>query len=476
MTSIHQILGRSTKAILLLAATALLPSCYLSIDYMEPRSLSSFLPPEDGAPTPTPSPTPPPVTATGVSKIANGFAHSCALLASGAVKCWGVNSSGQLGYDDTTNRGGTLGSMAALAEVNLGAGRTATDIALGSSFSCALLDTGDVKCWGLNGNGQLGYDDFTARGNTLGSMASLSTVNLGVGRTAKAISAGSGHVCVILDTDAVKCWGNGGDGQLGNDDADSGIGDAAGEMAALGTVNLGVGRTAKVISAGGISTCAILDNNTVKCWGFNEEGILGYDRTDNLGDDPGEMAALGTVNLGVGRTAIAISTSDSHTCAVLDDGTAKCWGASYNGEGGYEDYNSRGWTLGDMAALGPIFLGVGRTAKDIKVASKHTCAILDDDSVKCWGDASRGQLGYDSPADQGGNPGSMTSLATVDLGLGRSAKQISLGYDFTCAVLDNDEAKCWGRNLEGQLGYDSLTNEGNAPGDMAALPYLNLEP
>ncbi|MEN9379266.1 MAG: hypothetical protein RJB15_944, partial [Pseudomonadota bacterium] len=200
-------------------------------------------------------------TAIGV-----GQHHTCAILDDGSVKCWGRNYYGQLGYDDVAQRGSVIGSMASLGSVNLGSGRTATALALGNGHTCALLDNNSVKCWGSNGYGQLGYDDTTNRGNTIGSMATVGAVNLGSGRTATAIAAGSVHTCAILDNGSVKCWGDNTYGQLGYDDTVN-RGDTTGSMAILSSVNLGIGRTATAIAAGGSHTCAILDNNNVKCWG-----------------------------------------------------------------------------------------------------------------------------------------------------------------------------------------------------------------
>jgi len=88
-------------------------------------------------------------------------------------------------------------------------------------------------------------------------------------------------------------------------------------MASLGAVNLGAGRTAVAVSAGAFHTCAILDNTELKCWGRGSNGQLGYDSTDDKGDETGEMASLGAVYLGVGRTAVAVETGHDHTCAIL---------------------------------------------------------------------------------------------------------------------------------------------------------------
>ena len=123
------------------------------------------------------------------------------------MKCWGYAANGQLGYDNTTMRGNTPGSMAALVTVNLGLGRTAKAIVAGDDATCVILNDDNVKCWGGNWSGQLGYDDTTARGKTSGSMAALGTVNLGAGHTATSIALSSYSTCVLLDDNSVKCWG-----------------------------------------------------------------------------------------------------------------------------------------------------------------------------------------------------------------------------------------------------------------------------
>ena len=230
--------------------------------------------------------------------ITAGSSHTCALTHSATVKCWGENAFGQLGLGDVLPRGDAPGEMGnALPAVDLGTGRTATAITAGSNHTCALLDNATVKCWGKNDSGQLGLGDALPRGDAPGEMGNaLPAVDLGTGRTATAITAGSNHTCALLDNATVKCWGNGGYGQLGQDSTVT-LGDGAGEMAALPAVNLGAGRTATAITAGGYHTCALLDNGQVKCWGYNVHGQLGQGSTASLGDGAGEMAALTAVNL-----------------------------------------------------------------------------------------------------------------------------------------------------------------------------------
>ena len=160
------------------------------------------------------------------------------------------------------------------------------------------MRNGAVRCWGYNNNGQLGIDNTTTMGDGAGEMGdNLPSINLGTGRTAIAISAGTNHTCALLDNASVKCWGYNGYGQLGIDN-DTQMGDGSGEMSQLTGINLGTGRTATAISAGGSHTCAFLDNDSVKCWGNNDNGKLGIGNTTDMGDDPGEMGDnLPSVNL-----------------------------------------------------------------------------------------------------------------------------------------------------------------------------------
>ena len=147
-----------------------------------------------------------------------------------------------------------------------------------------------VKCWGDNGYGQLGLGDTADRGDQSGEMGGdLPAVDLGAGRIATAITAGGYHTCALLDDATVKCWGWGWHGRLGLGDMAS-LGDEPGEMGVnLPAVDLGAGRTATAITAGDAHTCALLDDATVKCWGDNGAGQLGLGDTANRGDEPGEM-------------------------------------------------------------------------------------------------------------------------------------------------------------------------------------------
>ena len=220
---------------------------------------------------------------------------------------------------------------------------------------------------------------MNSRGDESNEMGdNLPAVNLGTGSAAKAIATGITHICALLDDDSVKCWGGNYNGQLGLGDTNS-RGDESNEMGDnLPTVNLGTGRTAKAIATGGYHTCALLDDDSVKCWGGNYNGQLGLGDTNSRGDESNEMGDnLPAVNLGTGRTAKAIATGGYHTCALLDDDSVKCWGGNYNGQLGLGDMNSRGDESNEMGDnLPAVNLGTGRTAKAIATGSySHLCII-----------------------------------------------------------------------------------------------------
>lgn len=403
--------------------------------------------------------------------MVTGFFHTCALLEDATVKCWGRGNTGRLGYGDTSDRGNMPGDMGDnLPRVSLGSGLNPVQLSAGTFHTCARLNDASLKCWGQGSSGMLGYGDVNNRGDGPGEMGdSLATVDLGTGRTAAKIALGGAHTCAILDDATVKCWGFGGNGQLGYGDTTS-RGDAPGEMGDnLPTVDLGTGRTALQISPTSFHTCALLDDNSIKCWGSGTAGRLGYGDVLIRGDEPDEMGDnLSRVDLGTGRTAIQVAAKTTHTCALLDDATVKCWGSGSFGQLGYGDTNNRGDEPGEMGDnLPSVDLGTGRTAVQIGTGSSHTCALLDDSSVKCWGAAGLGQLGYGDMIDRGDGPGEMgDNLPSLDLGTGRAAIQLAVGNDHSCVLLDDATVKCWGFELFGRLGYESTANLGDNSGEM----------
>ena len=304
--------------------------------------------------------------------------HSCALMPNAAVRCWGHEVSGQLGLA-ATNTIGDDETPAAASAVDLGPGRTARAVATGNYHSCAVLDDGSVRCWGFGTSGQLGY----GRTDTIGdneTPGSAGPVDLGRGRTARAISAGGVHTCAVLDDGSVRCWGFGEDGRLGTGNTRT-IGDDE-TPGSIPPVDLGPGRTARAVSAGAGHTCAVLDDGSVRCWGYGVNGRLGYGSRDSVGDDevPGSMAP---VDLGAGHTATAITAGEAHTCAILNDANVRCWGYAGHGQLGYGDEQS----IGDNESpgdAGPVDLGPDAAAVAISAGDVHNCVVLAGGRVRCW--------------------------------------------------------------------------------------------
>lgn len=401
----------------------------------------------------------------------------------GRIKAFGDNSDGALGLGNMDiARGYTANQMGAnLPFVDLGAGKKVASLSTAATTACAVLTDGSVKCWGGNAYGQLGSGNTTSRGENAGDMGdNLPTVSLGTGRTATAISSGTGFNCAILDNGSVKCWGLNDSGQLGLGNTDN-RGDDPNEMGDnLPAIDLGTGRTAKSISSGYGTTCAILDNNSLKCWGNNYWGPLGLEDGDNRGEASGQMGdSLPAVNVGTGRTVVEVSVGDGRTCARLDNAAIKCWGYGEKGALGRGTKDSVGYSAGTMGDNLPVVsLGTGRSASALGHGDGSMCAILDNGATKCWGLGEQGQLGDGQDANnKGDDPNEMgDNLAAIDLGTGRKAIQLAGGFNSWCALLDNYAVKCWGNAGHG-LGYASTNTIGDGPNEMGDnLPEIDLTP
>ena len=391
-----------------------------------------------------------------------GAGHSCAVLQSPALRCWGAAGGGRLGYGNVESIGDNE-LPASAGPVDLGAGRTATAVVAGNEHTCAVLDDSSARCWGNNGFGQLGYGNLNSIGDNE-TPGSAGPVDLGPGRVARAVSAGE-YSCALLDDGSVRCWGSDFSGQLGYGSPVNAIGD---NETPGSQPPLNLARSAIALSVGRNHACAILDNAAVRCWGRGEDGRLGNGNVNDIGDDE-DPRDDGPVNLGPGRTARSIAAGARHTCAILDDGSVRCWGSGLNGRLGYGNVVS----IGDdepPGSAGPVNFGTGRTAVAITAGDLHTCAILDDATVRCWGLGDDGQLGYGNTATIGDDetPG---GVFPVDLGAGRSARAISAGFNHTCALLDDGSVRCWGAPGNGQLGYGNSDKVGDneTPGSLGSV-------
>ena len=404
--------------------------------------------------------------------------HTCARLPTGALKCWGYNEFGQLGQGDTQNRGDTLNDMGTkLFPVNLGIGRSAVQVAAGVDHTCARLDNLQVKCWGDNSYGQLGIGNSVGSSIRIGDVIDemgeqLKAVDLGAGRSALELVAGFSYTCARLDNGGVKCWGNG----LG---LIAPLGDGPNEMGDfLPYIALGTNRKAVALYAGWAHVCARLDDGTVKCWGRNNDGQLGLGGTAPRGAALSEMGDnLPVLDFGAFRTALHLSLGEAHTCAVLDNWSVKCWGRGTRGQLGQGGTSSFGNVPGQMGNNLPVVdIGMNRTALEISAGSEHTCARLDDGSTKCWGFNGTGQLGIGDADSRGDGLGEMGDvLPAVNLGISLHAMELVTGQSHSCARLDNNAIKCWGYNSAGQLGVGDIVTRGLMASDLGdALQAVDL--
>jgi alpha-tubulin suppressor-like RCC1 family protein len=255
------------------------------------------------------------------------------------------------------------------------------------------------------------------------------------------VVAGTEHTCILLQGGAVRCWGSGLVGKLGLGNTNF-IGDN--ELpSSVGAISLGGAVTQ--LAAGAIHTCALRNDGSVYCWGSGTLGKLGYGNTNIIGDNESPLSA-GPVSIGAPVTQIAAGWE--HTCAVTDQNTVRCWGNGASGRLGYGNVT----TIGDNelpSSVGSVNLD-GNLASTLSIGQAHSCALLDNGGVRCWGAGDLGQLGLASTVSIGDNE--QPSLV-AQINIGYPVTQLATFYSHTCVILDINAVRCWGRNLDGQLGY-----------------------
>ena len=224
----------------------------------------------------------------------------------------------------------------------------------GSGRSCVILSEGRLRCWGSNSYGQLGYGHTRNIGDNE-TPASAGDVN--VGAKVSQIAVGSSHSCALLESGSVRCWGYNGSGQLGYGHTDT-IGDNE-TPASAGDVDLGPGIMVTQVAVGDAHSCALLSTKRVRCWGYNDSGRLGYGHTEDIGDDetPASAASGGDLDLGGDVSQIAVGAY--HSCALLDSNDVRCWGDNGSGQLGYGSKNTVGGCIETPNTVGPVELGPG---------------------------------------------------------------------------------------------------------------------
>ena len=302
------------------------------------------------------------------------------------------------------------------------------------------LEDQRIRCWGRNNYGQL----FLGHSRNVGDdELPSSTTSLSFGESIRQLVLGDGFSCVLMESGRMKCWGYNRYGQLGLGHGYT-IGDSSLETpGVLPFVNVG-GKVTK-IAAGTYHACALLEDKTLRCWGRNDYGQLGLGHTRTIGDNE-HPHTLGQVTVGQNVRDVALGLHN--TCALLEDGTVKCWGSWRAGILGNGQTNH----IGDNELPSTVSaLNLGGRVEEIKVSQSHACVVLENRKVKCWGEGTDGALANHST----GNINNVVGL--MPLSLGRETLQISLGYRHSCALLDTGSVRCWGANNYGQLGLGHTT-------------------
>lgn len=353
----------------------------------------------------------------------NVLGHNCARTTAGAVMCWGMNTSGQLGNGTLTQ------ALYPIAVPELTSG--VTSISVGYGHACAVTSGGGVMCWGDNTYGQLGDGTTIAKSSPVAvrTSAADTTPLTGVSK----VELGREHSCALMADGTAKCWGNGADGRLGYN--------ATASSSSPVTVMLNSTTTLSGISelsAGGRHSCALMSDGRIRCWGNGSDGALG------TGTASTSVASASPVTTG----ATYISAGDIHSCAVVS-GAAKCWGN--NGSGRLGD----GTTTNRTAPVAVSSLTSGVTA--ITAGGAHTCAIQSGAGY-CWGRYNEGQTGKGGI----GFGSDLTPQAVAALTSGLS--KLSIGSTHTCGIKTDNRLYCWGANSSGQVGDNTTTDKSSPTG------------
>ena len=318
------------------------------------------------------------ISAVKLKRLSVGDNRNCAIVTGGGVKCWGENF------------GGTTISNISVSN--------AKEVTVGYNYGCALLGNGTVKCWGPKSSSvftvsisdavQISAQTSKACALTTsgevkcwtgtGSVSTVSNLNNVV-----QISSGYTHTCALLSDGKIKCWGSGSGGKLGNGSTSNKssptyVRTSSSDSSPLAGISM--------IAAGYEHTCALTTSGTVKCWGagdHNGSAMLGHGGSSttspvDVHTSSSDSSALSNI--------IYITTAEGHTCAITNNGVAKCWGSSDKGK-----VTRTSNILTDVVEL---------DADNMLYSQYHTCAVTSSREIKCWGRSADGNLGHRKESDQ----------------------------------------------------------------------------
>ena len=443
--------------------------------------------------------------------IATGESHTCALKNEGSLWCWGDNQFGQLGDETIVNQS---------KPVKIGIAMDWRVIVAGNGFTCALKREGSLWCWGskpmqidaaldwqgiatggsnicsLKRDGSLwcwGTNDYGQLGNG-GTLSQSKPVQIDASRDWQAITSRAYHTCALKKEGSLWCWGRNNVGQLGDGTI---VDDSMLWQMRTTPVQIGSALDWQTITAGDFHTCALKNNSSLWCWGYNLQGQLGDGSTVNQSKP---------VQIGTAFDWQTIAAGDLLTCALKKDGSLWCWGTDRSPDqiisqpstpvqiGMDMDWRAIAvssyricalkkegslWCLRNIGSAlladgtreavqyQPEQIGISMDWQTIAMSPYHTCVIKVEGSLWCWGKNDYGQLG------NGTTFGSFYDLSTpegmVQVDMDRDWQAIAVGPSHTCALKKEGSLWCWGRNTSGELGDGTTVTKGE-PSPVSNFP------
>ena len=315
-------------------------------------------------------------------------------------------------------------------------------VTAGEDHTCALTGDGAAYCWGLNRNGQLGDRSTVDRDRPVGIAGD---------QRFSSLSAGNSHTCGLTSTGAAFCWGRNSEGQVG----DATLSDRLEAVPVAGDLRY------LRVSPGGIHTCAIRSGGTPHCWGSAASGQLGIG-ISGLG-----VIRSAPVTVSGGLSMSAISAGGAHTCGIVGNGDAYCWGSDRLGVLGTSEDEMCDDGLGNLfpCSATPVPVSGGLKFASVSAGVSHTCGITESGAAYCWGRNAEGQLG---------NGSSTTATTPVPVSGGIDFAGISVGAFDSCGWTAEGAAYCWGMNHRGQIGDGTTENRSTPTLVSGGIKFVSL--
>ena len=360
----------------------------------------------------------PPVAVTA-SQMDSGSYHSCAIMSDESVICWGSNWHGVLGY-------GTIGTSYGTPSTTLSAGSTATQVTVGEKHTCVLTSAGAVYCWGNNSYNQLGQ--AATSGDTM-----TPTAVVGLPEVITKIAAGLYHTCALGTSGKVYCWGYNATGATGTGTASD---------FTVPTEIANAPGIATDVDAGGYHSC-LVSNGDVYCWGqaSNLQVSTRESVSFNKPSDPYIFAKTAVKKILSGPDE---TLNVSHTCAQLSNNGIACTGDNFYGQLGINSLTPFSYTSLNYPTVSNLI-------SDFVIGLNHTCALLINGGVECWGDNSLKQVSPGFAVAKVDPPVAPAVLST-------NITQLVSGRNHNCALTSGGDVYCWGDYTKGQTGTCSSSD------------------